>query len=79
MQLDRMWLFLIFLNIANDNVNSVYLNIDENLLLKICQIKFCDAIKTNVSVNFVYKMFYYDNQLHIFFFLNSIFIIWIIV
>lgn len=52
----RMWLFLMFLNIAHDIINSVHLDIDETLVLKICQMKFCGATKTNVSVIGIHKV-----------------------
>lgn len=36
------------------SANCVYLDIDENLIFKICNMKFCDATKTHVSVNVIY-------------------------
>lgn len=56
MHLYRMWFSIIGLHIfIHTNVMSVVLDVDENLVLKICNMKFCDATKTNVSLGFHIK------------------------
>ncbi|XP_031618171.1 uncharacterized protein LOC116337626 isoform X2 [Contarinia nasturtii] len=52
MHLFRMWLFIIVLNTIHENVLSAILDIDENLVLKICNMKFCDATKLNCDLEY---------------------------
>lgn len=47
----RMWISIFILyNIVAD-AKCAFLDIDENLVFKICNMKFCDATKTDVSFN----------------------------